>query len=118
MRYSTKKDIPVFFHNGTNYDFNLIINELARESKSELHCIPLNGEKFMSFSIPIREKVYAKFKNTKKKLLTYNLRFIDSAKHMNKSFSTLVDNLSGLNKCKCEKPSFDNIKITYGIIKN
>ena len=25
-----QKDIPVFFHNGTNYDFNLIINELAK----------------------------------------------------------------------------------------
>ena len=72
----------------------------------------------MSFSIPIREKVYAKSKNTMKKLLTYNLRFIDSARHMNESLSILVDNLSGLNKCKCEKSSFDNIKITYGIIKN
>ena len=30
LRYSTQKDIPVFFHNGTNYDFNLIINELAK----------------------------------------------------------------------------------------
>ena len=118
IQYATQKDIPVFFHNGTNYDFHLIINELAKEFKSELHCIPLNGEKFMSFSIPIREKVYAKSKNTKKKLLTYNLRFIDSARHMNESLSNLVDNLSGLNKCKCKKPSFDNIKITYGIIKN
>ena len=25
LRYSTQKDIPVLFHNGTNYDFNLII---------------------------------------------------------------------------------------------
>ena len=25
LRYSTQKDIPVFFHNGTNYEFNLII---------------------------------------------------------------------------------------------
>ena len=54
IQYATQKDIPVFFHNGTNYDFHLIINELAKEFKSELHCIPLNGEKFMSFSIPIR----------------------------------------------------------------
>ena len=118
MRYSAQKDIPVFFHNGTNYDFNLIISELAKEFRSELHCILLNGEKFMSFSIPIRKKVYANSKNNKKKLLTYNLRFIDSARHMNESLSTLVDNLSGLNKCKCEKPSFDNIKTTYEVINN
>ena len=34
LRYSTRKDIPVFFHNGTNYDFNLIINELVKEFRS------------------------------------------------------------------------------------
>ena len=31
LRYSTQKDIPVFFH---NYDFNLIINELVKEFRS------------------------------------------------------------------------------------
>ena len=70
------------------------------------------------FSIPIIKKVYANSKNTKKKLLTYNLRFIDSARHMNESLSALADNVSGLNKCKCEKPSFDNIKTTYKVINN
>ena len=95
LRYSTQKDIPVFFHNGPNYDSNLIINELAKEFRSELNCIPLNGEKFMSFFISIKKKVYANSKNTKKKLLTYNLRFIDSQRHMNELLSTLVDNLSG-----------------------
>ena len=49
LRYSTQKDIPVFFHNGTNYDVNLVINELAKEFRSELNCIPLNGEKFVIF---------------------------------------------------------------------
>ena len=34
LRYSTQKDIPVFFRNGTNYDFNLIINELANKFRS------------------------------------------------------------------------------------
>ena len=62
--------------------------------------------------------MYDNSKNTKKKLLTYNLRFIDSARHMNESLSALADNVSGLNKCKCEKPSFDNIKTTYKVINN
>ena len=30
LRDSTQKDIPGFFHNGTNYDFNLIITEIAK----------------------------------------------------------------------------------------
>ena len=118
LRYSIQRNIPVVFHNGTNYDFNLIINELAKEVRSELQCILLNGEKFMSFFIPIKKNTYANSKNTKKKLLTYNLSFIDSARHMNESLSALVDNLSGLNKCKCEKPSFENIKTTYKEINN
>ena len=108
----------MFFHNGTNYDFNLIINELPKEFRSEFNCIPLNGEKFLSFSIPIKKKVYANSKNTKKKLLTYNLRFIDSARHMNESLSTLIDNSTESKNCKCEEKSFDNIKMTYGVINN
>ena len=44
LRYSVQRDIPVFFHSGTNYAFNLIINVLAKEFRSELQCIPLNGE--------------------------------------------------------------------------
>ena len=78
----------------------------------------MNGQKFMSFSIPIKKKTYANSRNTKKKLLTYNLRFIDSARHMNESLCTLVDNLSGLRNCYCEKKSFDNIKTTYKVINN
>ena len=66
LRYSTQKDIPAFFHSGANYDFNLIIPELAKEFRSELQCIPLNGETFMSFSIPIKKKTYANSKNAKK----------------------------------------------------
>ena len=66
MRYSAQKDIPVFFHNGANYDFNLIIPELAKEFRLELQCIPLNGEKFMSFSIPIKKKTYLTLKTLKK----------------------------------------------------
>ena len=94
LHYYTQKDIRVLFHNGSNYDFNLIITELAKEFSSELQCIPVNTNKYMSFSIPIRKKVYANTKNTNKKYLSYNLKFIDSARHMNASLSILVDNLS------------------------
>ena len=57
LRYSTQIDIPVFFHNSTNYDFNLIITELGKEFRSEMRCIPLNTNKYMSFSIPIKKEV-------------------------------------------------------------
>ena len=78
----------------------------------------MNTNKYMSFSIPIREKVYANTKNTKKKYVTYNLRFIDSARHMNASLSNLVDNLSEINKCNCESESLKNTKVTNRLMNN
>ena len=47
LRYSAPKDIPVLFHNGTNFDFNLIITELAEEFRSELQCIPVNTNRYI-----------------------------------------------------------------------
>ena len=72
----------------------------------------------MSFSIPIKKRVYVNNKNTKKKLVTYNFKFIDSITHINSSLSTLVDNLSEINKCNCEHESLKNIRITYRLINN
>ena len=109
LRYSTQIDIPVFFHNGANYDFNLIINELAKEFRSEIRCIPLNTNTYMPFSMPIKKKIKEQ-KEQKKKVITYNLKFIDSAKHMNSALSTLVNNLSEINKCNCEEKEDKDIK--------
>ena len=36
LRYSTQRDIPVVIHNGSNYDFDLIIKELAEEFRTEI----------------------------------------------------------------------------------
>ena len=57
LRYSTQTDISVFFHSLTNYDFNLIINELAKEFRSEIRSIPLSTNKYMSFLIPIKKEI-------------------------------------------------------------
>ena len=57
LRYFTQIDIPVIFHDGTNYDFNLIVTKLAKEFRSEMRCIPLNTNKYISFSVPIRKEI-------------------------------------------------------------
>ena len=59
--------IPVFFHNGTNYDFNLLINELAKEFRSEMRCIPLNTDNYMSFSMPIKKEIKEQNEQNKQK---------------------------------------------------
>ena len=103
LRYSTQIDVPVIFHNRSNYDFNLLIEEFAKEYESDINCIPLNTNKYMSFSVPIKKEVTEPKdddKKGKKKVLTYSLRFIDSAKHVDRGLSTLADNLSELTVCK------------------
>ena len=50
LRYSTQKDIPVLFHNGSNYDFNLIITELAKEFRRKLQCISVNTNNYVFFN--------------------------------------------------------------------
>ena len=53
IRYKTQEHIPVVIHNGNNYDFHLIITELAKEFRLEIYSIPDDKEKYKTFSIPI-----------------------------------------------------------------
>ena len=57
LRYFSQTDIPVVFYNGSKYDFNLIITELANEFRSEMRCIPMTTNNYMSFSIPIKKNI-------------------------------------------------------------
>lgn len=60
----------------------------------------------MTFSIPLKKQ------NINGKLVTYNLKFIDTARFMNGSLSSHVNFLSELLDCKCEdkKDQVINIK--------
>ena len=56
----------------------------------------------MSSSIQIKKEVIEPQEDQKKKLITQSLRFIDTARHMNRGLSALVDNLSELTIRRCE----------------
>ena len=51
LRYKRQEDISVVIHNGSNYDFHLIITQLAKEFRSEIHFIPEDKGKYKTFSI-------------------------------------------------------------------
>ena len=53
LRYQVQKDIPVIIHNRSNYDFHLLIKDLAKKFKSNIHCLGENTEKYISFSVDI-----------------------------------------------------------------
>ena len=85
LNYKDSKEIPVIIHNAT-YDTHFIINKLAIEFKGEINCIGDNMEKYISFSVPIKKEC------DNGKIITYNLKFIDSFIFMSTSLSGLADN--------------------------
>ena len=96
LRYETQREIPVVLHNGSNYDFHIIIKELAKEFRTDVKCLGENTEKYVSFSIPL------KVTNDEGKIIIYRLKFIDSSRFMNTSLSNLTDNLPEINTINCE----------------
>ena len=66
LQYKVLKSIPVVFHNGSSYDFHLII-------KSPFSCLGENTEKYITFSISIFKKTDANDKP-----IAYQIKFIDS----------------------------------------
>ena len=57
LRYKIPKEIPVVFHNGSTYDYNFIIKELAKDFKGNFECLGENTEKYITFSAPIKKKI-------------------------------------------------------------
>ena len=84
-------------HNGSNYNYHLIIKEIAEKFKGNIDFLDENTEKYITFSVPLKKKI----KN--KKLVTYKLRFIDSSRFMSTSLASLVANLSKVGNTNCKK---------------
>ena len=91
LRYKVPKEI----HNGSTYDYHFIIKQLAEDFKGQFECLGENTEKYITFSVPIKED-----DNSKK--ITYKLKFIDSYRFMQSKLSDLVDNLSEINNKDCK----------------
>ena len=107
-------EIPVVFHNGSNYHHHFIIKQLTNEFEGKFECLGENTEKYKSFSVSIEKEVRDKDedkdvmtidKDGNKSVVTisYKIEFIDSARKMATSFANFVDNLKeGIHKIKCK----------------
>ena len=49
-------EIPVVFHNGSNYDYHFIIKELANEFQRQFEYLGENTKKVLNFSCSNRKK--------------------------------------------------------------
>ena len=98
-------EIPVVFHNGSNYDYHFIIKELANEFEGQFECLGENTEKYKTFSIPIKEEVTDIDKECNESVVTisYSIKFVDSPRLMTSSLPNLVANLAkGIHKIRCK----------------
>ena len=88
-----------------------MINQQAKKFQFQLECLQENIEKYITFSVPIKQK----FEN--KITITYRLKFIES--FSSTSLSSLVDNLPEIKKKECKLcKERRNIKSTYDFKKN
>ena len=87
--YKVPKSIPIVFHNGSRYYFHLILNPLAKYFDGPFSCLGENTEKYITF-------LTFKFKKTSnsRKCIAYQMKFIDSFRHMGPLLSNLVENLA------------------------
>ena len=48
LKHSIPKEIPIIFHNGSNYDYHCIIKELAEDFEGQFICLGENTEKYIT----------------------------------------------------------------------
>ena len=92
--------------------YHFIIKELAKEFEDKFDCLGENTEKYITFSVPIKEELYDG------KTITQELKFIDSFRYMQSSLSKLVNNLSEIYSKKfrgCKEKKSSQNSILYGL---
>lgn len=88
-KYHLSKEIPVFFHNGSKYDFHLFIEELSNiEPDEELSIIPNTSETYTA----INKNLFLGYTANGYKQ-TLKISFRDSFRFLTSSIEKLVNNL-------------------------
>ena len=96
LKYTVPNEFCVVFQNRSNYDYHFIANEFKLQFE-------YLGEKTKSKKLFLFQQNLQKVdKNGEKNLtISYNIKFVDSARFMISSLSNIVDNLAeGIHKIK------------------
>ena len=94
LKFKRVNEIPVVFHNDSNYHYQFIIKELAKELKGQ--CFGGKYRKVQTLFYSNRKISYKKDKDGNESVVTisYKIKFIDSARFLATSLANLVDNLT------------------------
>ncbi|EZA56769.1 hypothetical protein X777_03234 [Ooceraea biroi] len=91
LNYKDSYTIPIVFHNLSGYDAHFIIKEIATAFEGAIDVLPINKEKYISFTKHVNESDDKKWRNH------VQLQFIDLLRFLNSSLDKLS---SFLNKDK------------------
>ena len=91
------KEIPIVFHNGSNYDYHFTMKNLANNFEGQFECLAENTEKYKIFSVLIEKEVAKVNKEGNENIITISckIKFIDCARFRTSPLSNFVDNLAG-----------------------
>ena len=75
LKYRVPRNIPIAFHNGSNYNYLSIIKKLAEEFEKQFTCLGENTEKYITFTVPREQEVPRINKNGEEitKTISYRL---------------------------------------------
>ena len=107
LKNSVPKKNPIVLHNGSNYDYHLLIKYLAEGFKRKFTCLGQNTEKYITLTVSTEQEVTRIDKKGEviTKNIFYKLQFIESTRFMARSLSNLLNNHSKeihIIKCNCE----------------
>ena len=74
LRYKTPREISVVFHNGSKYDYHLIIKELAKEFEGPFESLGENAEKYITFRYQLKSKLQKKIRMAMIRLWIYHTK--------------------------------------------
>ena len=110
LQIKNKKEIPIIFHNGMNYDNSILLNGMSK-FKPTISCIGITSEKFKSIEFKFKKYEMDDDGEAHEIKSNYSLRVIDSYNMIMGSLNSLSTNLNNKYKYVTKKEFKDNFEI-------
>ena len=102
LQIKNKKEIPIIFHNGMNYDNSILLNGMSK-FKPTINCIGITSEKFKSIEFKFKKYEMDDDGEAHEVKSNYSLRVIDSYNMIMGSLNSLSTNLNDKYKYETKK---------------
>ena len=110
LQIKNKKEVPIIFHNGMNYDNSILLNGMSK-FKPTISCIGITSEKFKSIEFKFKKYEMDDDGEAHEVKSNYSLRVIDSYNMIMGSLNSLSTNLNNKYKYETKKEFKDNFEI-------